>query len=282
MIEDSMIFYPKLQNKALPLLTIFLVCSVFCTGVSAEMEEMYYPLSGLTISPLPVDFEYIDDGIPIVLVENPPFDLMGTLQEYVLTTYSHIFGLPPVIFTEFVWIIFLFLTTGALTGLMARDPFSFKPNSRTTKLYNEIVENPGITAAELAKIIEIPRGTMNHHINKLETAGKIRKVARKGMTCLYAGTCSEDEIHEFMQRLIVREKPHKIFTTIAEAPGISQTDLIEITGIPHSTLQWHLSQFARYNVLETYREKNFTHYIIPSEYLRIYQSLTSKNESIVK
>ncbi|WP_338096650.1 winged helix-turn-helix transcriptional regulator [Methanorbis rubei] len=243
---------------------------------------MYYPLSGLTISPAPVDFEDIDDGIPVVLVENPTFDPMKSLQEYIIITYSHAFGLPPVIFTEFLWVIFLFLTTGALTGLLARDPFSFKPNSRTMKLYNEIVENPGITATELAKITETSRGTTTHHINKLETAGKVRKVARKGMTCLYAGACSEDESIEFMQRLITREKPHKIFTAIAEAPGISQTELIEKTSISQSTLQWHLSQLARYNAVDTYREKNFIHYTILPEYLKIYQSLTSTNENNVE
>ncbi len=275
-VEDSVVNHTETRTKALRLLTFFLLCSILCTGVSAEMGEVYYPLSGITISSVPEDFEFIDDGIPVVLVENPPFDPIQSMKLFIITSYSNTFGLPPVIFTELVWVLFLFLTTGALTGLMARDPFSFKPNSRAMKLYSKIVRHPGITAAELAKLTGTPRGTITYNINKLETAGKIRKVSRKGMTCLYAGTCTEDESLEFMQRLITRDTPHTIFTSIAKTPGISQTELIKKTGIPHTTLQWHLSQLARYNALQTYREKNSVHYIILPEYLRIYRSLTTK------
>ncbi|HJK10573.1 MAG TPA: winged helix-turn-helix domain-containing protein, partial [Methanocorpusculum sp.] len=89
----------------------------------------------------------------------------------------------------------------------------------------------------------------------------------------------EDRSLEFMKHLIQQERPQKIFRTIMNTPGITQKELAETTDIPTTTLQWHLTQLAKYEAITTSRRKNTISYTVLPEYIWLYHHLTKETET---
>ncbi|WP_338096651.1 winged helix-turn-helix transcriptional regulator [Methanorbis rubei] len=232
----------------------------------------------LIISAVPDDFE---DDETLAPIENPwIMDPISEL-EYILTIlYTGVWGLPSILISQLLAIFTIFLGAGALGLLVTRKKLPDDPESRPMIVYNAIKENPGMTMAQLQKLTGIPRGSINYTIHRLSLAGKIKKTTDSGAGNYYPVNVQVAGHEEFMHKVLTEERPNKIFQTIIDHPGVSQKILVEKTGIPQTTLQWHLSQLAKYNAIESVRNKNTVHYTAISDYVLLYNQLvgTKKQE----
>ena len=75
-----------------------------------------------------------------------------------------------------------------------------------------------------------------------------------------------------LRKLTTQENPQKILEAIISNPGISQKELHETTGIPKTTLQWHLSQLAKYEAIKSTRERNTVHYNVIPDLVLLYNN----------
>lgn len=244
------------MNKHLHIIILIIVFSLTSTEAAADdPKDQYYPLDNLYVSPYYGDIEeFADDDIPIVEKTGLP-----SLKEYlhisVIIGYSRAFGLPPVIVTELAAVFFRLLGGGALTCLFTRRPNPVRRNPRPQEVYSLIQENPGITMAELEEITGYSRGSINYSITKLILSDRIKKIPLKKTNHYYYIEDEENQSLEFMTQIIREERPQKIFQTIMNSPGITQKELADTPDIPATTLQWHLTQLAKYEAIKSSREK---------------------------
>ncbi|WP_338093602.1 winged helix-turn-helix transcriptional regulator [Methanorbis furvi] len=164
----------------------------------------------------------------------------------------------------------LLLGAGALGFLITRKNLPDDPESRPMIVYNAIKENPGMTMAQLQRLTGIPRGSINYTVHRLSLAGKVKKITDNGAGSYYPAHVQIEGHEEFMHKVLTEERPNKIFQTIIDHPEISQKILVEKTGIPQTTLQWHLSQLAKYQAIKSVRNKNTIHYTAIPDYVLLY------------
>lgn len=254
------------------LLALLILTTLFCGAAEGQLGQ-YYPPDDIIISPYYRELEDTND-IPLIEVTGGQSPVTE-LKYWITITYSRIAGAPVLVeFAHTLALLSTILFGGSLTILAVRNPSSGKPGKRAGVLYFVIQDHPGITVSELKTITAYSRSSLIYHLHCLEAAGKIRKIPRDETHYSYARTDSENESVEFMRKILAQEKPHKIFKAIMDTPGISQKDLVEATGIPQTTLQWHLSELLNHQAIEIMRRKNSACYTVLPEYLWLYHYLT--------
>ena len=266
------------MNKQHLLIILLLLISLASTGTAAD-EGQYYPLDGIHITPQNEPIENNPDDTTPLVEKTGLFSIKDALHRTFITTYNQIFGFPPVIITELGSLFFLLLGGGALTGLIIRRTQKPHANPRTQTIYSLIQKKPGSTVAELQDNTGYSRGSINYNLTRLILADRIKKIPFKKTNHYYHIEDKEDRSLEFMKHLIQQERPQKIFRTIMNTPGITQKELAETTDIPTTTLQWHLSQLAKYEAIQTCRRKNTISYTVLPEYIWLYHHLTKETET---
>lgn len=256
----------------------FLLCSFLLltclTGVGlADIADntAYYPSANLFVSPAPEDIPN-NDVLPPVEEYTNIRTLLDEAQYHTIASYSYLIGIPSTFFTETIAFLFILLGAGGLTFLLTRWKLPEDPNSRPRVLLNTIREHPGATQSELQKLTGHSRGSVSVNLHHLGMASKIRKSVQNGKTRYYLACTPDDEMKGFLRKLTTQENPQKILEAIISNPGISQKELHETTGIPKTTLQWHLSQLAKYEAIQSTRERNTVHYSVIPDLVLLYNN----------
>lgn len=194
------------------------------------------------------------------------------IQHSLISIYNHLVGLPSAFISETISIFFILFGAGGLTFLLTRWKLPENPNSRPRVLLNTIREHPGATQSELQKLTGHSRGSVSVNLHHLSMTSKIRKSVQNGKTRYYLACTPDDEMKGFLRKLTTQENPQKILEAIISNPGISQKELHETTGIPKTTLQWHLSQLAKYEAIQSTRERNTVHYSVIPDLVLLYNN----------
>lgn len=254
------------------LISFLLVLCLSGVNIADTPEEpTYYPGDSLFIS-LTTN-EIPSDETRLLVEEQTDVRLLtDKMKNSLLSSYSYFTGFPPVFITETIAIIFILLGAGACTLLLTRWKLPDDPNSRPRILLNTIREHPGATQSELQKLTGHSRGSVSVNLHHLGMASKIRKSVQNGKTRYYLACTPDDEMKGFLRKLTTQENPQKIFEAIISNPGISQKELHETTGIPKTTLQWHLSQLAKYEAIKSTRERNTIHYSVIPDLVLLYNN----------
>lgn len=255
------------------LLGSFLLLLCFCGVGIADIPEnlAYYPGDNLLISPASADIPSSDYRSPVE-EQRDIRSFVAKIQHYLITIYSYLIGLPSAFISETISIFFILLGAGSLTFLLTRWKLPEDPNSRPRILLNTIREHPGATQSELQKLTGHSRGSVSVNLHHLSMTSKIRKRVQNGKTRYYLACTPDDEMKGFLRKLTTQENPQKILEAIISNPGISQKELHETTGIPKTTLQWHLSQLAKYEAIQSTRERNTVHYNVIPDLVLLYNN----------
>lgn len=239
----------------------------------AEVPDnpVHYSRDNLVISPV---YENIRSDDTSIVIERQPDvrSFTDETQYHLLSIYGCVIGIPPTFISETITILFILLGAGGLTFLLTRWKLPDDPNSRPRILLNTIREHPGATQSELQKLTGHSRGSVSVNLHHLGMASKIRKSVQNGKTRYYLACTPDDEMKGFLRKLTTQENPQKILEAIISNPGISQKELHETTGIPKTTLQWHLSQLAKYEAIKSTRERNTIHYSVIPDLVLLYNN----------
>ena len=256
------------------LICSFLLLLCFCGFSIAETPEgaVYYSRDSILIS-LPTG-EVSNDDARLLIEENADIrSLTDKIKYTLLSSYGYLVGIPSAFISETISIFFILLGAGACTLLLTRWKLPEDPNSRPRVLLNTIREHPGATQSELQKLTGHSRGSVSVNLHHLSMTSKIRKRVQNGKTRYYLACTPDDEMKGFLRKLTTQENPQKIFEAIISNPGISQKELHETTGIPKTTLQWHLSQLAKYEAIQSTRERNTVHYSVIPDLVLLYHHI---------
>lgn len=250
---------------------LLLLCICGVSIADTPKDTAYYPGDNLFIS-LTDDKIPNDESQDVIEEQTDIRTLMAKTQYYLITAYGDLTGIPSVFISETLAILFILFGAGGLTFLLTRWKLPEDPNSRPRVLLNTIREHPGATQSELQKLTGHSRGSVSVNLHHLSMTSKIRKRVQNGKTRYYLACTPDDEMKGFLRKLTTQENPQKILEAIISNPGISQKELHETTGIPKTTLQWHLSQLAKYEAIKSTRERNTVHYNVIPDLVLLYNN----------
>ena len=250
---------------------LLLMCTCGVTLAEIPEDSTYYPIGNVIISQ---GSDNIPNDETRMLIEGQTSirSMLELAKRDILATYGYLVGLPSAFITETIATIFILLGAGACTLLLTRWRLPEDPNSRPRILLNTIREHPGATQSELQKLTGHSRGSVSVNLHHLGMASKIRKRVQNGKTRYYLACTPDDEMKGFLRKLTTQENPQKILEAIINNPGISQKELHETTGIPKTTLQWHLSQLAKYAAIKSTRARNTVHYSVIPDLVLLYNN----------
>lgn len=258
-------------KKILLCLFLFFLCLSGFSIADVPENTAYYTRDNLIIS-LTDDEIPNDESKPVVEGQNETRSQVYKIQHSLLAAYGSLTGIPSAFITETLAFLFILLGAGGLTFLLTRWKLPEDPNSRPRVLLNTIREHPGATQSELQKLTGHSRGSVSVNLHHLSMTSKIRKSVQNGKTRYYLACTPDDEMKGFLRKLTTQENPQKILEAIISNPGISQKELHETTGIPKTTLQWHLSQLAKYEAIKSTRERNTVHYSVIPDLVLLYNN----------
>jgi predicted transcriptional regulator len=178
-------------------------------------------------------------------------------------------------------IMLLFSGVCALIFRGKEKPYTFNPTSR--KIYEFVRDHPGVTTARIAAELGVSRGSVRHNLLQLVKHNRLQ-VKKLGRKDVYFPSGPQDVMFArtgIIRHIMAQKNQQEIFRTILDNPNITQKELIATTGIPRTTLQWHVSKLRQYHAVATEKNVNSVHYTIPldfAENFRHYQDIRRQAE----
>ena len=152
------------------------------------------------------------------------------------------------------------------------------------KIYSLLAENPGSYFFDLAKYLDLPQGTLNWHLKRLEEDKLIKSLKYAGKRIYYPAGLRSAEA----ERIFTVLRPStskKIFTFVLNHPGAFQSQIAQgITpNVHHDTVRYHLNRLVDVGLVKMKRSGRKVQ-IYPGEVAENLQdgSLTAISDSYVK
>lgn len=152
------------------------------------------------------------------------------------------------------------------------------------KIYSILAENPGSYFFDLAKYLELPQGTLNWHLKRLEEDHLIKSLKFAGKRIYYPAGLRSAEAERIFT-VLRPDTAKKIFNFILNNPGAFQSQIAQGIDPPvhHDTVRYHLSRLEKVGLVKTQRSGR-TVQIFPGEVAENLQdgSLTAISDSYVR
>ncbi len=152
------------------------------------------------------------------------------------------------------------------------------------KIYSILAENPGSYFFDLAKYLELPQGTLNWHLMRLEEDHLIKSLKFAGKRIYYPAGLRSAEAERIFT-VLRPDTAKKIFNFILNNPGAFQSQIAQGIDPPvhHDTVRYHLSRLEKVGLVKTQRSGR-TVQIFPGEVAENLQdgSLTAISDSYVR
>ena len=152
------------------------------------------------------------------------------------------------------------------------------------KIYSILAENPGSYFFDLAKYLELPQGTLNWHLKRLEDDQLIKSLKFAGKRIYYPAGLRSAEAERIFT-VLRPDTAKKIFNFILNNPSAFQSQIAQGIDPPvhHDTVRYHLNRLEKVGLVKTKRSGR-TVQIFPGEVAENLQdgSLTAISDSYVR
>ncbi|MHA1215331.1 MAG: winged helix-turn-helix transcriptional regulator [Candidatus Hodarchaeales archaeon] len=152
------------------------------------------------------------------------------------------------------------------------------------KIYSILAENPGSYFFDLAKYLDLPQGTLNWHLKRLEEDHLIKSLKYAGKRIYYPAGLRSAEAERIFT-VLRPQTAKKIFTYVLNNPGAFQSQIASGIKPPvhHDTVRYHLNRLMNVGLVKMKRSGR-TVQIYPGEVAENLQdgSLTAISDSYVK
>ncbi len=247
-----------------------LVFLMLTSPVSGDTEGIiHFPISGTTVMPGNPDIISDETDDPIVEVTDFDFSIPSFVNRFL--DIFHIHNVP-VWAAETIGITIGIITTvaGLITSgyfffLYTRRKLSDNPDSRHMIILEYLQKHPGAQQSEIIKATGFSRGSVSYNLKRLSQEMKIYKTKDSIVRYYPHGTYHTDKDRKTW-KLLGNECWMNIFQTIHNTPGISQRQLSKETGIPMTTLRWHLDKIVGEELILVETRKNRICYTVNTEF----------------
>ena len=144
----------------------------------------------------------------------------------------------------------LFLSAAAvlITVCIIQRGFTVTSSRRDT-IYNFIVENSGCQESQIVSALGFSRGSVTHHLHKLEQTNHIISTQYHG-TPRYYPKSSASLSQAKLAAALSRTRPAEIYRLISENPDITQRELAKISGLSEQTIRWHVKRLETDGIIQ--------------------------------
>ena len=199
-----------------------------------------YPVSGMkpTISCIPSTFNVTVTSqiIPGTTTSSIPIFLS---QSEFVPQASISFPLP---------LLFLSAAAVLLTVCIIQRGFTVT-SSRRDAIYNFIAENSGCQESQIVSSLGFSRGSVTHHLHKLEQTNRIISTQYHG-TPRYYPKNSKSLSQAKLAAALSRTRPAEIYRLISENPNITQRELAKLSGLSEQTIRWHVKRLETDGIIQ--------------------------------
>lgn len=144
----------------------------------------------------------------------------------------------------------LFLSAAAvlITVCIIQRGFTVTSSRRDT-IYDFIVENSGCQESQIVSSLGFSRGSVTHHLHKLEQTNRIISTQYHG-TPRYYPKSSASLSQAKLAAVLSRTRPAEIYRLISENPDITQRELAKISGLSEQTIRWHVKRLETDGIIQ--------------------------------
>ena len=144
----------------------------------------------------------------------------------------------------------LFLSAAAvlITVCIIQRGFTVTSSRRDT-IYDFIVENSGCQESQIVSALGFSRGSVTHHLHKLEQTNHIISTQYHG-TPRYYPKSSASLSQAKLAAVLSRTRPAEIYRLISENPDITQRELAKISGLSEQTIRWHVKRLETDGIIQ--------------------------------
>lgn len=122
-------------------------------------------------------------------------------------------------------------------------------SSRRDTIYNFIAENSGCQESQIVSALGFSRGSVTHHLHKLEQTNRIISTQYHG-TPRYYPKNSKSLSQAKLAAALSRTRPAEIYRLISENPNITQRELAKLSGLSEQTVRWHLKRLETDGIIQ--------------------------------
>jgi len=142
--------------------------------------------------------------------------------------------------------------------MVKEDGSEFKARK---EIYNYILEHPGLHLGELSRKMDIPKSTMNYHLNHLKKRERLVKKSEERYTRYYIankiGKTDKKILHLLRQTV-----PREIIIFLLLHPDSLQKKISKNLKKHPTTISFHLNKLMNIDIIETIPNGNETIYRI--------------------
>ena len=144
----------------------------------------------------------------------------------------------------------LFLSAAAvlITVCIIQRGFTVTSSRRDT-IYDFIVENSGCQESQIVSALGFSRGSVTHHLHKLEQTNHIISTQYHG-TPKYYPKSSASLSQAKLAAALSRKRPAEIYRLISENPDSTQRELAKISGLSEQTIRWHVKRLETDGIIQ--------------------------------
>ncbi|MDU9377076.1 hypothetical protein McpSp1_17220 [Methanocorpusculaceae archaeon Sp1] len=229
-------------------------------------------IGGYIFVPVEEDIVPIYDDHEIVQIELWQMPVRDALLMIVVSSFAYI---PPSVSKI---ISFIYLTSG-LAFIILYYKISGKkrsPNSRREQIYQYICENPGKSQQQIADAMQISRGSLKYHLNRLQDSDEIHQKMHGEYPRYFPSHKGISDKEKVLLSLMSEEKDHLFFQTLLNNSGITRKELATTLEISEATVSWHLSRLENYSLFSTEKSGRELHYTLTPETVAAYQKIVSE------
>ena len=125
------------------------------------------------------------------------------------------------------------------------------------KIYNLIAKSPGLHLSKIAEVLNIRISIAEYHLQQMEKDGIISSIVEKGYKRYYI----EDFKVGIRDKRILKTR-QKIYTLIANNPGLHLSKIADLLNIRISLAEYHLQYMEKDKLISIIREKGYKRYYI--------------------
>jgi predicted transcriptional regulator len=146
------------------------------------------------------------------------------------------------------------------------------------KIYNFILNNPGLHFREISRKLKIPISTLNYHLKHLNKKDFIQEIYENGYTRFYVKDLKKEDIK--LINIIRQDIPRNIILLmIMWEGGFSQVELINYVNFckkhkwkygaclskHHTTISYHFLKLESLGLIEPYKDNNQVKYKLSNQ-----------------
>lgn len=158
-----------------------------------------------------------------------------------------------------LYILIRFIAVGAISR--ARGAVSKNKNRNEVLQY--VAEHPGSTMYEIARSLELNKGTVRYHLFILSVNHRIASIKADKKFVRYfpnAGSYSKDE--QQLMSLLRRGTIRKVMETLLKKPGLSNVQLSAELNVPESAMSKHMKELCMKGIVDRLQQAGGVSYCI--------------------